>query len=228
MTDIEQLAETCTALSAQRLSAQHATRLLYSQRLIARAKKEREKGAENRQAAQLSYRLVEKAHNTLHGLEGSLTEQYNARHKCSTADQSVRLSTHFSALINDINQHQLRSASTQAGIAPDSCNKNSAKSSVTPSSTSISIPGVNSDDAITRDELQSFKQYQSLFEKMSLERLLTRVMQEIPENAGPLNPERLVIRSFKTLQDLSPEYLSYLISYYESLLSLQLLNGIEK
>ena len=77
-------------------------------------------------------------------------------------------------------------------------------------------------------ELQSFQQYQAMFDKMALERLLSKVMKEIPENAGPLNPERLVIRAFKALQDISPDYLSQLISYYESLLTLQLLNNSEK
>lgn len=78
------------------------------------------------------------------------------------------------------------------------------------------------------EELQSFKHYQSMFEKMALDRLLTRVMKEIPENAGPLNPERLVIRAFKALQDISPEYLSRLLAYYESLLTLQLVQASEK
>ena len=81
---------------------------------------------------------------------------------------------------------------------------------------------------IKQDELKSFKEYQTMFEKMSLDRLLAKVMQEIPENAGPLNPERLVIRSFKTLQELSPDYLGRLISYYESLLTLQLLGGVDR
>tara|TARA_R110002167_G_scaffold79043_4_gene218438 strand:- start:3158 stop:3856 length:699 start_codon:yes stop_codon:yes gene_type:complete len=81
---------------------------------------------------------------------------------------------------------------------------------------------------IKQTELQSFKQYQNMFEKMALDRLLARVMKEIPENAGPLNPERLVIRSFKALQEISPDYLSSLISYYESLLTLQLVNTSDK
>jgi len=73
----------------------------------------------------------------------------------------------------------------------------------------------------TRQELQAVKQYQQLFEKMSVERLLNKVMQEIPENAGPLNPERVVIRCLSALQDISPAYALRLISYYESLICLQ-------
>jgi len=54
-----------------------------------------------------------------------------------------------------------------------------------------------------------------------VERLLNKVMQEIPENAGPLNPERVVIRCLSALQDISPAYALRLISYYESLICLQ-------
>lgn len=70
-------------------------------------------------------------------------------------------------------------------------------------------------------DLQAVKQYQQMFEKMAVERLLNRVMQEIPENAGPLNPERVVIRCLSALQDISPAYAMRLIGYYESLICLQ-------
>lgn len=86
----------------------------------------------------------------------------------------------------------------------------------------------NPSDSLGQYALHSFKHYQSMFERMALDRLLSRVMKEIPENAGPLNPERLVIKTFKTAQDISPVYLSSLISYYESLLTLQVINTSEK
>lgn len=72
-----------------------------------------------------------------------------------------------------------------------------------------------------RQDLQAVKHYQQLFEKMAVERLLNKVMQEIPENAGPLNPERVVIRCLSALQDISPAYALRLLSYYESLICLQ-------
>jgi len=78
-----------------------------------------------------------------------------------------------------------------------------------------------SEDKNTKSELQALKHYQQLFEKMAVERLLNKVMQEIPENAGPLNPERVVIRCLSTLQDISPSYAMRLMGYYESLISLQ-------
>lgn len=76
-------------------------------------------------------------------------------------------------------------------------------------------------ERLPRQDLQAVKHYQQMFEKMAVERLLNRVMQEIPENAGPLNPERMVIRCLSALQDISPAYAMRLISYYESLICLQ-------
>lgn len=76
-------------------------------------------------------------------------------------------------------------------------------------------------ERLPRQDLQAVKQYQKMFEKMAVERLLNKVMQEIPENAGPLNPERVVIRCLSALQDISPAYAMRLISYYESLICLQ-------
>jgi hypothetical protein len=80
----------------------------------------------------------------------------------------------------------------------------------------------------TRKELRAVRHYQQLFEKMSVERLLNKVMQEIPENAGPLNPERLVIRCLSAMQTISPVYAQHLIGYYEALISLQSLSASDK
>lgn len=84
------------------------------------------------------------------------------------------------------------------------------------------------DRAIPKPELQAYKQYQQLFEKMAVERLLSKVMHEIPENAGPLNPERVVIRCLSALQEISPAYAMRLLGYYESLISLRSLPVSEK
>ena len=117
----------------------------------------------------------------------------------------------FSALISELNaQHATTSISdTQENALPTRTKRGSDLNNNAPA-------------------LQSFKHYQSMFEKLALERLLNRVMQEIPENAGPLNPERLLIRSFQALQDISPEYLSQLLSYYGSLLTLQSISSADK
>lgn len=117
----------------------------------------------------------------------------------------------FSVLISELNaQHATTSISdTQENALPTRTKRGSDLNNSAPA-------------------LQSFKHYQSIFEKLALERLLNRVMQEIPENAGPLNPERLLIRSFQALQDISPEYLSQLLSYYGSLLTLQSISSADK
>ncbi len=83
-------------------------------------------------------------------------------------------------------------------------------------------------DKNTNQDLNALQAYQSLFENMAVERLLAKVMKEIPENAGPLNPERLVIRCLSLAQQISPAYAMRLISYYDGLTSLQDLLGQTK
>ncbi len=51
--------------------------------------------------------------------------------------------------------------------------------------------------------------------------LLAEAVQGCPENSGPLNPERLAMRSLEALRGLSPEYLQHMISYIETVFTLQ-------
>ena len=54
-----------------------------------------------------------------------------------------------------------------------------------------------------------------------------RVTQELdnaPKNAGPINSHMLVLRSLASMRDISPDYLSRLTSYVDTLLSLDQCN----
>lgn len=156
--------------------------------------------------AQEQLNIIEEDYAHAFGQAKALCESksYSALTNLFKALQQKSSSHYFKELISDMGGVGLSSAAKPEQASPDVTNK------------------------IKQTDLQSFKQYQSMFEQMALDRLLARVMKEIPENAGPLNPERLVIRSFKALQEISPDYLSGLISYYESLLTLQLLNSSDK
>ncbi len=47
----------------------------------------------------------------------------------------------------------------------------------------------------------------------------------MPENAGPLNSHHLVHRSLLLMRDLSPEYLNRFMTYVDTLLWVDQLNG---
>lgn len=223
--DLANIESRLDSLHNSDLSVTEFSKLLYVRGLIDRASKKQHQPSPN---------LISKAYKALNELElGLERQQHKAQEQLNIIEEdfehafdqakalfeSKSYSTlarlfkgvqqksschYFKELISDIGSVELSSAGKSEQASPSVINK------------------------IKQTDLQSFKQYQSMFEQMALDRLLARVMKEIPENAGPLNPERLIIRSFKALQEISPDYLSGLISYYESLLTLQLLNNLDK
>lgn len=227
--DILSIENRLNALDSQHLLTHDLTRLLYIRGVAVKA-------SQNAHNYQLSVNLVAKAYRALNELELSLKTQR------AKAEEQL-------ALIEEDYEQAFEQASTlfesQSYVALNRLFKGVQKNGrgdtfkelmgemqrVEPSvnaSHKEELVQQSTTNKIKNTDLQSFKQYQTMFEQMALDRLLARVMKEIPENAGPLNPERLVIRSFKALQELSPDYLSSLISYYESLLTLQLLNSAAK
>lgn len=223
--DLASIESRLDSLHTDDLSASELSKLLYVRGIINRASKKQHQPSEN---------LITKAYKALNELELGLARQqhqaqeqlniieedyehafdqakalfeskfYNTLARLFEGVQQKSSSHYFKELMSDMGSVELSSTAKSEQASPSVTNKTK------------------------QADLQSFKQYQSMFEQMSLDRLLARVMKEIPENAGPLNPERLVIRSFKALQEISPDYLSGLISYYESLLTMQLLNNTEK
>jgi len=70
-------------------------------------------------------------------------------------------------------------------------------------------------------ELKSVRHFRQSLEKISIDKLVARAMKEVPEDAGPLNPQMLVIRSLTTMRELSPQYLNRFVSYMDTLLWLE-------
>lgn len=70
-------------------------------------------------------------------------------------------------------------------------------------------------------ELKSVRHFRQSLEKISIEKLVARALKEVPEDAGPLNPQMLVIRSLTTMRELSPQYLNRFVSYMDTLLWLE-------
>ena len=166
-----------------------------------------QRAADRAQGSQtLRQRLLDKAALLLDEFQ-KVCEHKQHRDETALADKAA-LTTPMAAL-QALNRH-LKAQSD--GLAPSLDIAESSCDEVNPTLAEAGRP---------RQELQAVKHYQQLFEKMAVERLLNKVMQEIPENAGPLNPERVVIRCLSALQDISPAYALRLISYYESLICLQ-------
>jgi hypothetical protein len=69
-------------------------------------------------------------------------------------------------------------------------------------------------------ELKTVRESRATWAKLSVDRQLALAMKQAPVNAGPINSHMLVLRSLAMMQDISPDYLSRLVSYFDTLLSL--------
>jgi hypothetical protein len=47
---------------------------------------------------------------------------------------------------------------------------------------------------------------------------MTQSLAQVPENAGPLNSDRLVLRVLQTLREVSPAYLNRYVAYLDALM----------
>ena len=69
-------------------------------------------------------------------------------------------------------------------------------------------------------ELKTVRESRSTWARMSVDRQVSLAMKQAPQNAGPINSHMLVLRSLAMMQAISPDYLSRMVSYVDTLLSL--------
>ena len=70
-------------------------------------------------------------------------------------------------------------------------------------------------------ELKSLRYFRRTWSALSVDRQLAQG----PENAGPLNSHRLVLRSLQLMRDVAPNYLERFMSYADALLWLEQADG---
>ena len=69
-------------------------------------------------------------------------------------------------------------------------------------------------------ELKTVRESRATWARMSVDKQLALAMKQAPKNAGPINSHMLVLRSLAMMQELSPDYLSRMVSYVDTLLFL--------
>ena len=69
-------------------------------------------------------------------------------------------------------------------------------------------------------ELKTVRESRATWARMSVDKQLALAMKQAPKNAGPINSHMLVLRSLAMMQALSPDYLSRMVSYVDTLLFL--------
>lgn len=73
----------------------------------------------------------------------------------------------------------------------------------------------------SQEELRSARRFHSAMVRQNADRVVNQALAEIPDDCGPLNPQRLATRSLATMRDLSPHYLSRFVSYIDTLFWLE-------
>ena len=80
---------------------------------------------------------------------------------------------------------------------------------------------VRAGDGASVSEMQSVRQFSEVWSKISAERQVAQALERGPENAGPLNSHKLMLRALRLMQSLSPDYLRRFLSQVDSLLWLE-------
>jgi len=70
-------------------------------------------------------------------------------------------------------------------------------------------------------ELRSAQFFRELRQQRAAQDRLSRALMEAPEESGPLNPQKLVVRSMLAMGELSPGYLARFVSYVDTIFWLE-------
>lgn len=74
-------------------------------------------------------------------------------------------------------------------------------------------------------ELRSAQRFRETWERLGAELQVQQAQSRAPQNAGPLNPQRLMIDTLARMGELSPHYLRRFLAHAETLLWLEQAQG---
>lgn len=81
--------------------------------------------------------------------------------------------------------------------------------------------GVNSAEAAdgaSLSEMKSVRQFSEVWSHIAAEQQVVQALHRAPDNAGPLNSRKLMLRTLSLMRTLSPDYLRHFMSQAETLL----------
>lgn len=81
--------------------------------------------------------------------------------------------------------------------------------------------GVLLGDSANLSDMKSVRQFSEVWSKISADQQVVQALHRAPENAGPLNSHKLMLRSLDLMRTLSPDYLRRFIAHMDSLLWLE-------
>lgn len=81
------------------------------------------------------------------------------------------------------------------------------------------------DNGAGLSDMKSVRQFSEVWSKISAEQQVTQALHKAPENAGPLNSHKLMLRSLGLMRTLSPDYLRRFMAQMDALLWLEQTNA---
>ena len=70
----------------------------------------------------------------------------------------------------------------------------------------------------TDTELKTVHRHRSTWERLHIDQRLHQAQARLPDNAGPLNTQRLLLQALTLMRDTSPPYLQHFMAHAETLL----------
>jgi len=70
-------------------------------------------------------------------------------------------------------------------------------------------------------DLKSVRRFGEVWSKIAVEQQVAQALVREPENAGPLNSHKLVLRALRLMRTLSPDYLRHFLAQMDALLWLE-------
>jgi hypothetical protein len=84
----------------------------------------------------------------------------------------------------------------------------------------VAVRGAGNGGAV-RTELRSAQRFRETWERLGAEMQVQQARARAPQNAGPLNPQRLMIDTLAQMGELSPHYLRRFLAHTDTLLWLE-------
>ena len=84
---------------------------------------------------------------------------------------------------------------------------------------------VRTSESTSTSEMKSVRQFSEVWSKISADQQVTQALHKAPENAGPLNSHKLMLRSLGLMRTLSPDYLRRFMAQMDALLWLEQTNA---
>ena len=72
-----------------------------------------------------------------------------------------------------------------------------------------------------RGESPRVQQFRKQLRKISVQKQVSRAIAQAPQNAGPINSHRLVLRALGLMRDIAPDYLNRFMTHLDTLLFLE-------